>query len=116
MCVCCLPAYRKVPAFVMSFPWQQSSLEETVKALQADLRFAVRHTSILVRSSNTLLRMVVNTERGQSLPPGTCTFKDGSTVEFQDLGMPQVNVPLMTVSELVRTVFSKATELGLEIA
>jgi hypothetical protein len=30
--------------------------------------------------------------------------------------MPQVGVPEMTVPELVRAVFHKATELGLEIA
>jgi hypothetical protein len=104
-------------------PWEapadeppERSLEETVKALQADMAFAVRHTAVLVRSDNALLRMVVNTERGQLMPPGAVTFTDGSTVEFQDIGMCQLGVPTMTVHELAKAVFSKATELGLEIA
>jgi len=96
------------------------SLEDTVKALQADMLFAVRHTGVLVRSNNEELRMVINTERGQLLPPGTCTFTDGGphpvTVEFQDIGMPQPGMPLMTMQELARHVFHKANEMGLEIA
>lgn len=93
-----------------------SGLESTVRALQTDMYFAVRHTSVLVRSDNALLRMVVNTERGQAIPPGKCVFKDGSTIEFQDIGMPQPGMPLMTVPELVKAAFSKAVEIGLEIA
>lgn len=103
----------------MTYPWEtasEPSLAETVRALQADMAYAIGHTAILVRSSNTLLRMVANTVRGQSMPPGVCTFTDGSTVEFQDIGMPQAGVPEMTVPELVRAVFHKATELELEIA
>lgn len=92
------------------------SLADTVAAIQADMRFAVRHTAVLVRSDNALLRMVVNTERGQAIPPGKCVFKDGSAIEFQDIGMPQPGMPLMTVPELVKAAFSKAVEIGLEIA
>lgn len=94
----------------------EPTLADTVRAIQQDIAFAVKHTAILVRSDNVAFRMVVNTERGQLMPPGRVTFSDGSTVEFQDVGMPQPNVPTMTVQELVKTAFSKATELGLEIA
>ena len=88
---------------------------DTVKALQADMLFAVKHTAILVRSSNSSLRMVVNIERGSDIPSGVCTFTDGTTIEFQDIGMPQPGVPTMTAQELGKAVFSKVTELGLEI-
>lgn len=87
-----------------------------VTALQKDFAFAVRHTSVLVRSTNEALRMVVNTERGQLMPPGAVTFTDSSTVEFQDVGMPQPGCPTMTLPEIVKAVFAKATELGLTIA
>ena len=99
----------------MTFPWEASerSLEETVRAIQADMLFAVGHTAVLVRSSMPELRMVANTARGQEIPQGLCTYNDGSTVEFQDIGMPQINVPTMTMHELVQAVHAKATELGL---
>lgn len=94
----------------------ERSLADTVAAIQADIAFAVQHTAVLVRSSNEALRTVANTERGQLTPPGFVTFTDGSTVEFQDIGMPQPGAPLMTVHELVKACFAKAIELGLEIA
>lgn len=105
-------------------PWEvpdeepplERSLEGTVAAIQRDMAFACRHTGVLVRSSNEALRLVVNTERGQVLPPGVGTFTDGTTIEMQDLGMPQPGCPTMTVQELVKTVMDKATELGLELA
>lgn len=106
----------KMPWEVDEVPPPERSLADTVAAIQADIAFAVRYTSVLVRSPNEALRMIVNTERGQSLPVGTVTFTDGSTVEFQDVGMPQPNVPTMTVQELAKAVFGKATELGLEFA
>lgn len=93
-----------------------SKLEETVRFLQRDFAFAVKMTSVLVRSTNEALRMVVNTERGQLMPPGAVTFTDGSTVEFQDVGMPQPGCPIMTLPEIVKAVFANATELGLTIA
>ena len=108
--------YRKVFAFVMSYPWEKPSLEDTVCALQRDFAFAVRHTAVLVRSSNADLRMIANTERGQEMPKGVCVLTDGSTIEFQDIGMPHPNMPTMSMQDLVKAVFAKATELGLEIA
>ena len=111
-----VPPRWKVLAFVMSYPWEKPSLEDTVCALQRDFAFAVRFTAVLVRSSNADLRMIANTERGQEMPKGACVLTDGSTVEFQDIGMPQPGVPTMSVHDLVKAVFAKATELGLEIA
>ena len=94
----------------------ERSLEEIVRAIQADIAFAVRHTAILVCSNNEALHMVVNTVRGQDMPPGGCTFTDGSEVTFRDIGMPQPGVPLMTVQELARAVADKALAMGLVLA
>jgi hypothetical protein len=96
----------------MLYPWEK----DPVKALQADFAFAIGHTAILVRSSNPELRMVINTERGQKLPIGEGIFTDGTTIELQDIGMPQPSVPTMTVQELIQVVMDKARELGLELA
>jgi len=100
---------------VMTYPWEapEQSLEEIVHAIQRDMMFAVSHTAVLVRSSMPELRMVTNTARGQEIPKGLCTYNDGTVVEFQDIGMPQIGVPTMTMQELVQTVHAKATELGL---
>ena len=106
----------------MSMPWEQpdtppetDDVAETVRALQADLRFIVSHTAILVRSSDPALRMVFNTERGQSMPdPLKCTFRDGTTMEFQDIGMPQPGVPTKIIEEIVVAALEKALALGLQ--
>jgi len=106
----------------MSMPWERpdappevDDVAETVRALQADLRFIVSHTAILVRSDNEALRMVFNTERGQSMPdPLKCTFRDGTTMEFQDVGMPQVNVQTKTMKEIVVAALEQALALGLQ--
>ena len=83
------------------FPWEPASLpavpvEKTVEALQRDVAFMVQYTAILVRSQHDALRMLVNTPRGQIIPRGKCTLTDGSTIEFQDIGMPQVGAPEYT--------------------
>jgi hypothetical protein len=103
----------------MKYPWEvpaEPPIEEIMRAIQADILFALKHTAILVRSSNEVLRMIVNTERGQVLPAGVCTFTDGTTVEMQDIGMPQVGIPTMTVQELTGMVLRQAYEMGLELA
>lgn len=106
----------------MSMPWEQpdtppeaSDLAETVRALQADLQFMVSHTAILVRSDNSALRMVFNTERGQSMPdPLKCMFRDGTAMEFQDIGMPQPGVPTKTIKDIVTAALEQALALGLQ--
>jgi hypothetical protein len=106
----------------MTMPWEQpdtppeaDDLAETVRALQADLQFIVNHTAILVRSNNEALRMVFNTERGQSMPdPLKCTFRDGTTMEFQDISMPQPGVPEKTIKEIVTAALEQAFALGLQ--
>jgi hypothetical protein len=134
-----VPSSTKVQ-FRMSMPWEQPdtppeiddapqidmdaarreamdrlNIVETVRALQADLQFMVSHTAILVRSDNLLLRMVFNTERGQSMPnPLKCTFRDGTVMEFQDIGMPQPGVPIKTIKEIVTAALEKAFSLGLQ--
>ena len=91
-------------------------LANTVNDIRRDIAFAVRHTAILVCSNNEALRMIVNTVRGQDMPPGGCTFTDGSEVTFRDIGMPQPGVPLMTLQELARAVADKALGMGLVLA
>lgn len=99
------------------FPWEvdKPTLEGTVALLQKDMTYMVTHTAVLVHSNNAPLRMLVNTRRGQIVPRNECKFKDGTTLEFQDLGMPQINVSEMSVPELIELVWNKAQELGLEL-
>lgn len=112
----------------MTYPWEQlpavtaepsppvvMSTKETVAALQRDFAYAMTHTAVLVHSTRTELRMLVNTARGQIVPRGECKFTDGTTIEFQDIGMPQPNTDALTVAELVRYIYAKASELGLEL-
>lgn len=112
----------------MKFPWERlpatvetselptvQSTESTVALIQADLRYLVAHTAVMVHSRHASLQMLVNTARGQIIPRGECRFTDGSTVEFQDIGMPQVNCPVMSVAELMTRVWDVARELGLEL-
>lgn len=100
---------------VRRMPWEPAPLDETVKALQADMRYALAHTGVLVHSKHEALQMLVNTRRGQIIPRGECKLDDGSTLEFQDIGMPQVGAPLMTVQELIARVWEIARELGLGV-
>lgn len=106
----------------MTFPWERiqlpapaPSVADTVTAMQRDLAYMVTHTAVFVHSQHDALRMLVNTPRGQIVPRGACKFTDGSTVEFQDIGMPQVGAPEMTVIDLTKQVWGVARELGLEL-
>lgn len=100
------------------YPWEPAplSVEDTIKSLQRDFAYAVLNTAVLVRSENEALRMLVNTPRGQIIPRGQVKFTDGTTVELQDLGMCQPNVPFMTVQEIMTQIYETATSLGLEFA
>lgn len=104
-------------AFV-TFPWETSarSTEETVAALQRDIAYVVSHTAVLVHSKHPALAMLVNTPRGQRMPRGECRLSDESMIEFQDIGMPQVGSPEMSVIELVKSVYDVVQKLGLEMA
>lgn len=99
------------------YPWEPATLtvEDAVKSLQRDFAYAVLNTAVLVRSENQAFRMLVNTPRGQIIPLGEVKFTDGTTVELQDLGMPQISVPYMTVQELMAQVYATAIDLGLEL-
>ena len=106
----------------MSYPWEtpvpaviEPPVEQTVAALQRDFAYAVTHTAILVHSPHDALKMLVNTPRGQIIPRGECKLSDGTVIEFQDVGMPQINAPLMTVQELVREVLDVVGNLGLGV-
>lgn len=91
------------------------STEETLSALQRDVAYMVTHTAVLVHSKHASLQMLINTPRGQIIPRGECKFTDGSTFELQDLGMPQVGAPLVSVPDLLTRVWDVARELGLEL-
>jgi hypothetical protein len=113
----------------MTFPWDAPlpaiveppqapavmSTEDIVAALQRDFAYAVTHTAVQVRSPHEALQMLVNTPRGQIIPRGECKFTDGTTMEFQDIGMPQIGASLMTVKDLMARVWEAARELGLEL-
>lgn len=103
----------------MTFPWEPKlpavPVEDTVKLMQADLAYMVKHTAVLVHSNRPELSMLVNTPRGQIIPRGVCEFTDGTTTEFQDIGMPQLNCPIMNIEDLMARVWDLARELGLEL-
>lgn len=102
----------------MTFPWETAparSVEDTVALIQADMRYAVQYTAVLVHSDQPALSMLVNTLRGQLIPRGECVFDGGSKFELQDIGMPQPGAPEMTVRELVTRLWDMARELGLEL-
>lgn len=104
---------------VPRFPWEPPatpSTDDVVKLMQRDMAYMVTHTAIMVHSSHELLRCVVNTPRGQIIPRGECKFTDGSTVELQDIGMPQINCEILSVADLMARVWEVARELGLELA
>ena len=100
------------------FPWEPTppAVADTVAALQRDFAYAVANTAIAVHSDNPAFTMTVNTRRGQIVPRGQVRFSDGTTVELQDIGMCQPNVPHMTVQEIMSRIWALATELGLELA
>ncbi len=99
------------------FPWEPAplSVEDTVAALQRDFAYAVSNTAIVVHSSNPAFAMTVNTQRGQIIPRGQVRFNDGTTIELQDIGMCQPNVPYMTVHEIMTNIWGLASELNLEL-
>lgn len=100
---------------VTRFPWEPAPVTETVALLQRDFAYAVAFTAVKVHSNRPELQILVNTARGQIVPRGECKFTDGTTVEFQDIGMCQPGVPQMTVQELMAWVWQIAGEMGLEI-
>lgn len=97
------------------FPWEPVPVGETVRLLQADIMYMLQHTGIMVHSNRPELCMLVNARRGQIVPRNECKFTNGTTLEFQDIGMPQLGVQVMTVQELIARVWDAARELGLEL-
>jgi hypothetical protein len=100
------------------FPWDhpRRSVEDTVALMQNDFAYAVANTCVVVHSNNPALVFTANTQRGQLVPRGEVKFTDGTAVEFQDIGMPQINVPHMSVQAIAARVWSIAAKLGLEMA
>ena len=112
----------------MTYPWEQApvpavteparapaTVEDVVRGLQRDMVYMVSHTGVTVHSPHDALQMLVNTPRGQIIPRGECKLTDGSTIEFQDIGMPQIGAPVMSVKELMARVWEVVTELGLGV-
>ena len=103
-----------------SLPWAQPvrSIDETVRLLQADVSYMVKHTAVAVHVTGphaAELSMYVNTPRGQLVPTGTGRLTQGHTVVFQDIGMPQPGLPFMSIKELAQALTQRAAALGLEI-
>lgn len=103
------PALPTVVETVEALP-----VEEQVSLLRDDVAIMVTHTGILVRSPHPEMRFRINTPRGQIVPRGEAKYSDGSTIEFQDLGMPQPGAPFMSIEDLVNKVLKTAHDLGLE--
>jgi hypothetical protein len=125
----------------LTYPWEKvdplKELQDTVQLLQQDFAYALKYTAILVRSSNPDLCLIVNTERGPNIPSGKACFVASAaaqvdkgtypqneeatasslytTIEMQDIGMPQPGIPLMTMGELAKFILQKTQELGLEL-
>jgi len=100
------------------FPWEPApppTTDETVAKLQRDVLYMVTHTAVMVHSSRPELCMLVNTRRGQIIPRNEMKLKDGTTLEFQDIGMPQVGVSEMSVKDLLVHVLETMRSLGLEL-
>lgn len=104
---------------VVTYPWDATpavqTTEHVVALLQRDMQYILRYTAVAVHSSRPELRMLVNTKRGQIVPRNEVKYADGTTLEFQDIGAPQIGIPEMTVKELVLMVVEKANELGLKL-
>lgn len=100
------------------FPWDppRRSVEDTVALLQQDFAYAVANTAVVVHSNNPALVFAANTSRGQLVPRGEVRFTDGTTVELQDIGMCQPNMPYLTVQQIMSRIWKLASDLGLEIA
>lgn len=111
----------------MRFPWEQETLpaapepaapampiEKQVELLTRDFATAVAYTAVLVHSPHAALQILVNVPRGQIIPQGVAKYSDGSTVYFQDIGMPQPGAPFEDMPWLLRTVFEITQELKLE--
>lgn len=106
----------------IAFPWEQlpavveHPIADTVSAMQRDMAYMVRFTCIVVHSNCPELQITVNTVRGQIIPRGECKFTDGSKFELQDIGMPQIGVPEMTVQDLLAMISDIAIlTMGLEL-
>lgn len=97
------------------FPWESPprSIEDTIALLQSDFAYAVTHTAVVVHSNNPALVFTANTQRGQLIPRGEVKFLDGTTIELQDIGMPQVHAQYMTVQQIIARVWKLASELEL---
>lgn len=112
----------------MKFPWDDvhtltvtelpgpPALADTVTALQRDFVYAVQFTAVRVHSNRPEMCVTVNTPRGQIIPRGIAKFSDGTTTEFQDIGMPQIGVSSVEcVTELVGMILDTAKNLGLSL-
>lgn len=100
---------------IKRMPWEPVPTEETLALLQKDVAFMVLHSAVLVHSNRPELQILVNVRRGEIVPRNECKFTDGTTLEFQDIGMPQPNMPLMTVKDLLAMVWDVVQTLGLEM-
>jgi hypothetical protein len=99
------------------YPWDppKRSAEDTIALIQNDFAYAVANTCVVVHSNNPAFAFIANTQRGQLVPRGEVKLSDGTTVELQDIGMCQPNVPHMNVQQIMSRIWDLASKLGLEI-
>lgn len=97
------------------YPWEPAPVERTVALLQRDFAYAIIYTCVRVRSNRPELETQANTPRGQLVPQGVARFTGGATIEFHDIGMPQIGTPELSVKDLMALVLEIARSLGLEL-
>jgi hypothetical protein len=104
-------------------PWAQpgppavADVAEKLRRLQEDVGTIVTHTGVMVHATGphaAALSMLVNTRRGQLMPTGVARYTDGTTIQFQDIGMPQPGAPFMTLPELFQQLYGIVQQLGLQ--
>jgi hypothetical protein len=103
----------------VKFPWEDQlpavPVEDTVALLQKDFAYAIQCTAVTVHSNRPEFQITVNTPRGQIVPRNECRFTDGTTIELQDIGMPQPGLPFMSMKDLLAQMWNLVRDLGLEL-
>lgn len=99
-------------------PWEtdpEPTTEEKLERLRKDVSAMVACTCALVRSSHEDLHgLRMNVPRG-TVPKGQSFYKDGTTLEIVDLGMPQPQTPFGAITDLLAIIADAAKEAGLEL-
>lgn len=97
------------------WPWAPQP-EDPLADIKRDMGTMITHTCLAVKSSHEAFKgMAMNVPRSVDNPTGKGTYRDGTTIEFIDLGMPQLGVQFGTIADLLRTVEWAAKDAELEL-